>query len=86
MIIADGFDKAFIGTGSRCGCEDIAVYDANKCIEVLMKQGMTDEEAVEYFEYNVLGSWIGDITPVFLYTHDIDEIAGGNNAKTNGKT
>ena len=74
MIIADGFDEAFLGTGSRCGFEDVAVYDADKCIEALIKHGMTDEEAVEYFEYNVLGAWIGDITPVFLYTHGIDEI------------
>ncbi len=81
MIIADGFDEAFIGTGSRCGCEDVAVYDANKCIEALIEQGMTDEEAVEYFEYNVLGAWIGDITPVFLFTHSIDEIKGESNAK-----
>ena len=86
MIIAGGFDKAFIGTGSRCGCEDIAVYDADKCVEVLSEQGMTDEEAVEYFEYNVRSLWQGESTPVFLYTYGSDEIIGEYSAKTNGKT
>ena len=33
-----------------------------------MKEGMTDEEAVEYFEYNVVGSWMGEGTPIFLYS------------------
>ena len=56
MLLADGFEDAFIGVavcnGNRC-----AVYDQAKCIEILMERdGMTHEDAVEYFDYNVLGS------------------------------
>ena len=32
-----------------------------------MKDGMTDEVAMEYFEFNVVGAWVGGGTPIFLY-------------------
>lgn len=64
MLFADGFDEALIGCGERMGvC--VAIYSISKCIEVLMKDNMTDEEAMEYFEYNVLGSYMGENTPMF---------------------
>ena len=48
---------------------DLAVYDRQKCIEILMERdGMTDEEAVEYFDYNVTGAWVGENTPIFFET------------------
>ena len=65
MLKADGFDKAIIGVGSRCGQPDIIAYDVNKCIKILMDQGMTDEEAMEFFEFNVVGAWVGEETPIF---------------------
>jgi len=27
---------------------------------------MTEEEAIEYMEYNMKGAWVGETTPVFL--------------------
>lgn len=66
ILLADGFDSAFIGIGSRCGQPDVAVYDAEKCVEALMADGMSHEEAVEYFDFNVVGAWAGPRTPMFL--------------------
>jgi hypothetical protein len=66
MLKAEGFDKAIIGVGYRCGQEDIYVYDTEKCVKILMDQGMTEEEAIDYFEYNVVGSWVGEETPIFV--------------------
>ena len=39
----------------------------NKCINILEEnlQSM-DEEAEEYFNYNVQGSYVGEKTPIFL--------------------
>jgi len=34
----------------------------------MVKDGMTYEEAVEYFEYNQMGAWVGERTPCFLIT------------------
>jgi len=56
ILVADGFEAALIGVGRRCGQPDIAVYDEDKCIEVLMAQGMEREEAMEHFEFHVVGS------------------------------
>tara|TARA_R100000908_G_scaffold64882_2_gene50463 strand:- start:613 stop:834 length:222 start_codon:yes stop_codon:yes gene_type:complete len=73
MLLADGFEECLIGVGSRCGQPDIAVYDQTKCIQVLMSQGMSHEEALEYFDFNVLGSWVGEETPIFVSESKLDD-------------
>ena len=66
--VGDEFDGAILGLGRRCGQPDLLVYDVDKCIEILMKKdNMTQEEAVDFFEYNIVGSWVGGGTPIFLY-------------------
>ena len=65
LLLADGFDAAFIGTGQRCGHPNIAVYDRDMCIDILAND-MPYEEAVEYFEFNVAGAWVGEQTPIFV--------------------
>jgi len=54
MLKADGFDEAIIGIGQRCGQPDLIAYDYDKCIEIL-ERDMTYDEAIEYFEFNVVG-------------------------------
>ena len=75
MLKADGFDKAVIGIGQRCGAKDIIVYDALKCINILVERdGMIFEEAREFFEFNSLGAWVGEETPMFVWNYNIEEI------------
>jgi|TARA_R100001244_G_scaffold14875_3_gene16444 hypothetical protein len=64
MLFADGFDKAIIGV-AHIQNKRIVSYDTKKCIKILMKD-MTQEEAVEYFDFNVLGSYVGEYTPAFI--------------------
>tara|TARA_Y100000310_G_C20550650_1_gene747893 strand:+ start:313 stop:612 length:300 start_codon:yes stop_codon:yes gene_type:complete len=74
VMLADGFEEAFVGLCSRFGMEPVAAFDRDKCIEIIIagsdKNDLTDEElyaeAEEYFEFNVIGAWVGDQTPVFL--------------------
>jgi len=75
ILLADGFEEAFIGIGNQYTKEPVAIYDREKCIEILVKQfskgGRKDEddlytEAVEYLDFNVTGSWVGDRTPIFM--------------------
>lgn len=48
------FDKAIIGSAIQCGCKYVALYDSNKCIEILMKELETDEiEAYEQYQFTV---------------------------------
>ena len=74
ILKADGFDDAILGLGRRCSQPDLLVYDVDKCVAILMKDGMTDEEAMEYFEFNVVGSWVGEGTPIFLYSGEDHEV------------
>jgi hypothetical protein len=65
-LIADGFDEAIIGIGRQFN-KQLVIYDEDKCIQILMERdGMTDEEAIEFFEFNVVGAYVGEHTPVFV--------------------
>jgi hypothetical protein len=64
-LVWDGFDEALIGFGQRCGMGPVAVYDYEKMVEILMED-MTVDEAHEYLEYNVLGAYIGEYTPIIV--------------------
>ena len=65
-LLADGFEEAFVGFGFQFNTA-VAVYDRARCIQILMtRDGMTDEDADEYFSFNVIGAWVGPHTPVFI--------------------
>jgi hypothetical protein len=66
MIKADGFDEAAIGTAYVRG-HDVLVYSVERCLDVLVQQGMSREDAVDYFEFNVGGAYVGEETPIFVY-------------------
>jgi len=53
------------------GCY-VAVYDAEKCIEGIMLDGCDYEDAVEHFDYNTSGAWMGEGTPTFRYPPEED--------------
>jgi len=60
----DQYDKCIVGSTYHGDC---IVYDANLVIQSLITdQGMTEEEALDWFEYNVIGSYMGDGTPIFI--------------------
>ena len=64
-VTMDGFDDALIGTGETFGKDTVAVYDRDKCIKVLMKDGMTQDDAAEHLDFNCLGTGINH-APIFL--------------------
>lgn len=66
LLEPDTFDRAIVGLAERAGGMCVVAYSREKCIEVLMDDGCTEEEAVEHFEFNTLGAWAGDGTPVFI--------------------
>ena len=66
MLIMDDFDDCIIGICTRYGQEPIVAYDYEKIIRKHIDNGMTEEEAVEYFEYNQIGAWLGETTPCFI--------------------
>jgi hypothetical protein len=66
---ADGFDDAIIGVGSVASGNEILVYDANKCIKILMdRDSMSYDDACEFFDFNVRCAYVGQGTPMFVHT------------------
>jgi hypothetical protein len=66
LLFADGFDEAILGVAERCGSPLVVVYDYDKCVESLMKDGMNEDEADEWMGFNVTGAYVGERTPWFL--------------------
>lgn len=67
-LFADGLEEAILGIAERCSKAPLVVYDADKCIEILAtRDGMSREEAEEFFHFNILGAWVGEGTPLFLW-------------------
>lgn len=66
-LLADGFEDAIIGVIYPPGGESVIAYDTYKCIQILIdRDGMSEEEALEYFQFNVAGAYVGERTPVFV--------------------
>ena len=66
-LLMDGFDDCVVGILERFGMEPIVLYDKDLVIQNLMDGGIDSYEgALEYYESNQLGAWVGDQTPGFL--------------------
>lgn len=61
-LFAVGFDDAILGmAGHRI------VYDTSKILKRLQcDHHMTEEQAIEFYEYNIAGAYVGEGTPLFL--------------------
>ena len=66
LTVMDGFDDCIVGIVERCSDSPVVCYDREKVIAQLMSEGMSEEEAEEYFSFNQMGAWVGDSTPYFL--------------------
>jgi hypothetical protein len=78
MLIADGLDAAIIGVGARCGQPDIVAYNVEKVLEILVaRDGMTYEEALEFYEFNIAGAWVGDQTPLWVRVGEMPQPCDG---------
>lgn len=63
LLLVDGFDDAVIGVDESTMR---IIYSSGKCIEILMLQSeMLLDQAIEFFEFNVKGSYVGDKTPIW---------------------
>jgi hypothetical protein len=75
MLKANGFDGAVAGMATiwRDGIRvDVLVYDGNKMVESLKKDGMVYDDAIGYIEHNVEGAYVGRQTPIVMWPY-LDE-------------
>jgi hypothetical protein len=62
-----GHDNAIIGIAERQSQIPVIAYDKERVIKNLMENDdMTRSEALEYFDFNISGAWVGAGTPVFI--------------------
>ena len=67
FLMEEEFDDAIIGVAERIGDEPVVAYDTTKIVEILSRS-MSVDEAYEFFEFNILGAYVGDKTPLFITT------------------
>ena len=65
-LLADGFEAAYLGYVINTHHKSVAVYDAIRCVEILMEDGMTEDEANEYLEFNTFCAYVGPNGPLFI--------------------
>ncbi len=66
-LLADGFEAAIVGYTVSTPHPHVAVYDVDKCLQVLVdRDGMTYEEADEFLGFNTLCCYVGENTPLFV--------------------
>jgi len=64
----DGYDDAIIGAGNQYTKENVLVYCYNRIIKICMESYDLEElEAIEYVDFNIVGAWIGEGTPIILH-------------------
>ena len=67
LLKMDGFDDCVVGICERYGMDAVLAYDREKVIDKLVtRDGMTQDDAEEFFQYNQIGAWMGEKTPVFV--------------------
>jgi hypothetical protein len=64
MIFVDGLDSAILGMDTEY---QRVIYSKSKMIDVLIQDGLTELDAVEWLEYNVWNTYVGEHTPIFLH-------------------
>ena len=63
-LFADGFDNAILGYSSDCR----VIYSVDQIVETLVERdGMTHDEAIEFFNFNIECAYVGEYTPIYMY-------------------
>ena len=80
-VAGDAYDEGFLGVGYQQHKGPLAIYDRDKCIDALAREFATEErwlgktddrpddpyvEAVEWFDFNTAGAWLGEQTPIVI--------------------
>ena len=74
MIKYEGYDEAIIGPAMIWRDRQqvqVLVYDAEKIREILMKDGISSDEAREFIEFNIEGAYMGPDTPILVWMEDL---------------
>lgn len=65
LLFADGFDDCILGLTINDKGLPVVLYSEPEVVKSLAQQ-MPLDEAVEYFDFNIKGAYVGERTPIFL--------------------
>jgi len=65
-VTFDDLDAAVIGIGRQWGSPPLAIYSADRIVEVLIGQGMTHEGALDWYGHNIECLYVGPHTPIIV--------------------
>ena len=64
MMFVDGYDSAILGMDTEY---QRVIYSKSKMVDVLIQDGLSESDALEWLEYNVWNTYVGEHTPIFLH-------------------
>lgn len=65
-IFVDGFDMAIMGITEVDDGYKVC-YDIGRILELLvLEHDMDEQEAIEYYDFNIGGAYVGPLTPIFV--------------------
>jgi hypothetical protein len=86
-LLMEEFEGALLGVVQRCGTPALATYSYKGIIKILMDRDKMDySDAMEYIDYNILGAFMGENTPMILmddYDDDDIELSEGKKETEN---
>lgn len=66
-FLAEGLEAALVGYTENTHLPTVAVYDIDKCVQVLVnRDGMTAEGAEDFLATNTICAYVGENTPIFV--------------------
>jgi len=82
--IFSGLDAAIIGHASVWHPDgnkvERVIYDGPKLVSIFQQRdGMTDDEAIEYIDFNIEGGYVGEDTPIICWPLDSSNYFWGDN-------
>lgn len=68
IIYPEGFENCILGVGERWGGPPVAIMDVEAMLDKIMAdEDLSRHEALEHFEFNILGAYVGDLTPIYMH-------------------
>ena len=79
---ANDFMDCMIGVIYGADVSNRVCYDMEKVIHKLMKRNDWNyDDARDWFDFNIVGSYVGDSTPVYMYLHNVSYLLEKENAE-----
>jgi hypothetical protein len=66
LMLMDGYNDCILGVCTQFNKQPVFAYSMKRIIQKHVDNGMTIEEAIEFFEFNQAGAYVGEGTPVFI--------------------